>query len=357
MEKLANSPPFCPKPWTGFEVEHDGTVYPCCMARMVCGNVRDASVREIWNGPIYQEFRRKMAEGRREEICRPECPRLHGVVPEPVPVIQTEVFADNYEQSQAEIKARALILSSLPRFLKVTHSTLCNLDCIMCYQDRDDLRTLQEAFYEQIGEFQDCVQEIQVLGGEPFAIRRVRDFLSGFSEAQHPDAHLALVTNGTIHDAKTIEIVRNLRMSWMTISLDAATTGTYAHIRRKGDFANAIEGAKKWIAIGSDKGFPVSLAFTVMKDNVHEMPMFAELAKSLGVDCLFGTLQGSKGGQNFIEEHILLDSIASTRAVLESSSHPMPLAALTLSSLSPASYSAERNSIGDLTQIADGPGA
>lgn len=353
---MSKSVPFCSKPWTGFEVEHDGTVTPCCMARIACGNIREASVRDIWNGPAYQEFRRKMAEGLREEICRPECPRLYGVVPEPVPVVQTQAFAENFDQSHAEIEARALVLGSLPRFLKVTHSTLCNLDCIMCYQERDDLRTLPEAFYEQIRQFQECVQEIQVLGGEPFAIRRLRDFLSGFSQAQYPDALLALVSNGTIHDAKTIEIVRNLRMSWMTISLDAATPETYAHIRRKGVFANALEGAKIWIAIGREKGFPVSLAFTVMKDNVHEMPMFAKLAQSLGVDFLFGTLQqGSRGGQNCIAERVLLDSIAATREVLESSLHPMPLAALTLSSLSPTSYGGAMNSGSDPVQIADGP--
>ena len=71
---------FCSRPWTGFEVENDGTVTPCCMAKTGCGNVHQNSVLEIWNGGRYQEFRRKMAEGRWRELCRPECPRLHGDV-------------------------------------------------------------------------------------------------------------------------------------------------------------------------------------------------------------------------------------------------------------------------------------
>ncbi len=345
-------PPFCNKPWVGFEVEHDGTVRPCCMAKKGCGNVLEASIHDIWNGPSYREFRQAIAEGRWQETCRPECPRLYGVVPDSQPVAQTEQFSQNYQRNLAEIERRALTLSSWPRFWKVTHSTLCNLDCIMCYQDRDDLQSLPEIFYQQMEMLHHAAQEIQVLGGEPFAIRRLRDFLSSFDKTLYPDARFSFVTNGTVHDAKTIDLVRGLNVSWMTISLDAATPETYARIRKKGDFALTMAGVHKWIELGRENGFTVTLAFTLMKDNAAEMPMFIQLASDLGVDCLIGSLIGVKGGQQEITERRLRDSLAQSRAVIQRGPFPMPLAELTLDSVSPDLHLGSHPPAGPLVTIA-----
>jgi uncharacterized Fe-S cluster-containing radical SAM superfamily protein len=311
------------------------------MAKSGCGNIHHRSIAEIWNGPEFREFRRKMAEGHSQEICRPECPRLHGEIREPGIHPLNLAFARNYVRSQEEIARRAIVLESWPRFFKVTHSTLCNLDCVMCYQDRDDTRTLPDEFYQQLAELHDCVQEIQVLGGEPFAIRRVREFLRCFSRERFPDSRFSLVTNGTVHDGGTLELVRNLAVSWMTVSLDAATPETYARIRRKGDFADALEGTRKWIALGREQGFVVTIAFTVMHDNVHEIASFARMAGGLGIDCLYGTVMGDKGGQRVIDKGLLLTSLAAGRAEVASTGFPMPLAELTLSSIRPESYSPE----------------
>jgi radical SAM protein with 4Fe4S-binding SPASM domain len=322
----------CSKPWTSFELEHDGRVAPCCMSKIDCGNVNQQSVAEIWNGPAYQEFRRSMAAGEWRKTCRPECPRLQGPVDDSVGAPQGDAFKENYRLNLAEIERGDTVLRSWPRIWKITASTRCNLDCIMCYQDRDDLRSLPPSFYEQLEPMFACMQEAQILGGEPFAVRTLRSLMRDFPSARFPDARFAIMSNGTIHDDRTVELVRTLRMSWMSISLDAATEATYAHIRRGGNFMNALEGAKRWIELGRECGFTVHIAFTVMKDNVRELPQFARLAAGLGVDALFGRVFGDKGDQREIDREALRQAIVQTRAIIAPPAK-MPLANLTLAAI------------------------
>lgn len=326
-------PVFCSKPWTSFEVEHDGTVMPCCMAKVACGNVLQNGIAEIWNGERFQEFRRKMASGQWQETCRPECPRLYGTIDDSVGYTHAEAFAANYALNQEEIARRDTVLRSQPRIWKTTASTLCNIDCIMCYQDREDRRALPESFYRDFEAFYPYMQEVQIIGGEPFAIRRLRDLMAAFPKRCFPDAKFSIVSNGTIHDAKTIDIVRALSVSWMSISVDAATEGTYARIRRGGNFANTMTGARTWIALGKELGFPVHLAFTVMRDNVTEMDAFAALGDGLGADVLFGRVTGTKGDQHVIDEDALAAALARTKSFLAARESSMPLANLTLASI------------------------
>ena len=330
------NPVFCSKPWTSFEVEHDGTVTPCCMAKVACGNVNQHSIGELWNGEGFRTFRRKMANGEWQDVCRPECPRLRGSIDDSVSSPHRGTFAANYEKNIAEIAGRAEVLESWPRIWKATASTLCNLDCVMCYQDRNDLRALPESFFQQMEMLYPFMQEVQVIGGEPFAIKRLRALLSEFPKESYPDATFSIVSNGTVHDDKTVDIVRRLSVSWMSISIDAATAPTYARIRRGGNFENTMTGARKWIALGREKGFPVHLAFCVMRDNVNEMTNFAELGLELGADVLFGRVSRAfytDTGQELIDEDALRAAVERTRTIIAPPA-PMPLANLTLSTLS-----------------------
>lgn len=76
-------PPFmpCPFPWQYMVVQWNGDVVPCCRdynGVNKLGNVLEASLKEIWNGAAYENFRERMATGIFEDnsIC-PECLKLY----------------------------------------------------------------------------------------------------------------------------------------------------------------------------------------------------------------------------------------------------------------------------------------
>lgn len=68
LGEVRKYPPYmpCPFPWQYLVVQWDGTVVACCRdynAVNVVGNVRDQSLREIWCGERYAEFRRQHRTG------------------------------------------------------------------------------------------------------------------------------------------------------------------------------------------------------------------------------------------------------------------------------------------------------
>ena len=49
----------CYMGWITAEVKMDGTVIPCCSCNLPMGNINESSMADIWNGPVYQTFRRQ----------------------------------------------------------------------------------------------------------------------------------------------------------------------------------------------------------------------------------------------------------------------------------------------------------
>jgi MoaA/NifB/PqqE/SkfB family radical SAM enzyme len=64
----------CDWPWHGPYVSYDGLSMPCCMIatpdRMNFGSVAEAGVEAVWNGPAYEDFRRRLDSDDPPEICR-----------------------------------------------------------------------------------------------------------------------------------------------------------------------------------------------------------------------------------------------------------------------------------------------
>ena len=61
----------CRVPWLHTLIDSRGDVYPCCMGHERLprlGNVREAPLAEIWNGPAYQAFRQAM-QRERTAVC------------------------------------------------------------------------------------------------------------------------------------------------------------------------------------------------------------------------------------------------------------------------------------------------
>ncbi|MCJ7792623.1 MAG: radical SAM protein, partial [Candidatus Marinimicrobia bacterium] len=73
--KRTNAPSRCFYPYRMINIYFDGTVVPCCednFGNYALGNIKEKSLREIWNGPKIQLLRRKLAARKREEtsLCR-----------------------------------------------------------------------------------------------------------------------------------------------------------------------------------------------------------------------------------------------------------------------------------------------
>ncbi|HEX6818970.1 MAG TPA: radical SAM protein [Ktedonobacterales bacterium] len=72
----------CGWPWTGAYISYQGDAMPCCMVstpdRANLGNMADTGVQEVWNGPLYDDFRARLDSNEPPEICR-SCALYAGV--------------------------------------------------------------------------------------------------------------------------------------------------------------------------------------------------------------------------------------------------------------------------------------
>jgi MoaA/NifB/PqqE/SkfB family radical SAM enzyme len=67
----------CRRPWTLMYFTATGRALPCCIApfslrgyaSFTLGDATQETLREIWNGPRYQEFRRALASDRPPDVC------------------------------------------------------------------------------------------------------------------------------------------------------------------------------------------------------------------------------------------------------------------------------------------------
>lgn len=65
-------PHFCSMATHYAKIEPNGKVFPCCRGpqELEMGNVNEQTLEQIWNGPKYREFRRRMHARDYPEVCR-----------------------------------------------------------------------------------------------------------------------------------------------------------------------------------------------------------------------------------------------------------------------------------------------
>lgn len=60
----------CPMPFTTIAIRNNGDISPCCVdwiGETNLGNIKDISIKEIWNGEVMYQFRKMQLENRRYE--------------------------------------------------------------------------------------------------------------------------------------------------------------------------------------------------------------------------------------------------------------------------------------------------
>ena len=67
----------CRRPWTVMYITANGRALPCCIApfsqrgyeNYTLGDATQQSLREIWNGPAYRDFRRGLLSDKPPDAC------------------------------------------------------------------------------------------------------------------------------------------------------------------------------------------------------------------------------------------------------------------------------------------------
>lgn len=276
----------CDHPWTHFEVNNpNGDVTMCCDNSTVLGNVNDGEIEDIWNGERFQAIRRRMRDEGAHAICPVTCPVLQGGKRyrnlEWYKDLPTQSPArSNAEANERELASGALVLASLPRWMRFAYSYACNLDCYHCYQ-RDDamLRNkLPAGFMRRLKELAPNYQVILPFGGEPFLYRPVLDLMD---EAELTEGcKYYFITNATLFTGRVRAALEAKDLLGMAVSLDAATEKSFDILRlrgRKASWHTVLAGLAWLKEMKKKKPFEFSISMTLNKVNHAEIEAFVDL--------------------------------------------------------------------------------
>jgi len=168
--------------------------------------------------------------------------------------------------------------------LKNTHVALrmqidctyrCNLECLHCFQSKHiDKELTFSQWHAILTQLKDhgCL-EIIFSGGEPF-IRK--DFLKIAMCASNLGFAIKINTNGTLLNESAVKKIRNLRLTFIQVSLYGTTQEVHDRITStKGSFVRTMQ-AISWL---EKHTVNFRIAFLVMKHNVCQLGDFRRIAR------------------------------------------------------------------------------
>jgi MoaA/NifB/PqqE/SkfB family radical SAM enzyme len=186
------------------------------------------------------------------------------------------------KSAEKYLSGRDIFHLKAPLFLHWELTSRCNQNCIHCYNNsgeplEDELShsfclTLAEELAE-MKIFQVCLS-----GGEPLLHPKFYEIAQIFKSRK---SIINTISNGWLVDEKQAEKISEL-VSCIQISIDGATPEVHDAIRRrKGSWRRAIKAVEN---LQNANIHFISLAFTIMKNNINQISEMIDLAAQLEID-------------------------------------------------------------------------
>jgi len=260
----------------------DGRIVCGCAdpyARRVLGDVRSASIRDVWNAPTISTLREDLNAGG-SKFCG-DCPLKLPLKKDDSPVV------------------RPIDAGALPSRMYIECTAACNISChqACCAPETGITRTRQagmldfDLFRRVIDEVGAALVRIDFFNyGEAFLHKRAVEMCE-YIKGRFPQVYLYTSTNGlALTDAQARRLVHS-GIDEVTFSIDGATAESYVKYRQRGRFDLAIDTLGAMVDEKRRSGRDVPflnwryILFT-WNDSDAEMARARDLAAEIGVDRL-----------------------------------------------------------------------
>lgn len=223
----------CTMPFSNIDIESDGTAKPCCIYGESIGNINDSSLTELWNNNRLHNIRQNMLNGNKDPMCG-ECwkeeqstgtsKRLRELkdVPHDVFVNPKMHKIDIKLGNTCNLKCRICnpVSSSLfnsENKLLVKHGS--NVNYINNSQIDQYKWHTSEVFWDNLLEFKDEIQQIDMLGGEPLLEKNQEMILQRLIDiGTAKNVIINYTTNGTIKP--NFNLLTHFKKVYFTVSAD-----------------------------------------------------------------------------------------------------------------------------------------
>ncbi|MBW2503653.1 MAG: radical SAM protein, partial [Deltaproteobacteria bacterium] len=179
-----------------------------------------------------------------------------------------------------------------PRKLTLSLTTNCNLSCQHCWVECDShnpkgIVAPKEGVIRSIKDFIELGgKEICLTGGEPLTHPDFLEILE-FCINSKLEA-VSLQTNATLLNTAHLKTFCNFDKEklFFQVSLDGATASTNDFVRGDGSYIRATQGLSGLVKSGF--GEQITIGFTEMRHNMHEIPDMLKYAENAGIKSVVG---------------------------------------------------------------------
>lgn len=288
----------CRIPWNFLGINAGGNAYICSSPSWIpkfVGNIVEADdVWQILNSETAQKIRQEIYHGR-YYYCNNKICSFFANVPSAKYNFSPTTDSD-LEPLAFEPKPEYQV-HQIPRTITFDFDYTCNLQCPSCRTQvinnnkHHVIRSLNNQIVENIKtKIIDKIENQPVLicwaGGEIFISEPYLNLLKYIIRTKKSNITHSMSTNGSYLLKKRELLIDILPyLSLLRISFDAATAETYSKIRVGGHWHTLLENVQWLCEYVREHGLKVELVadFVVQQQNYQEIPMFVELAESLGI--------------------------------------------------------------------------
>jgi molybdenum cofactor biosynthesis enzyme MoaA len=185
---------------------------------------------------------------------------------------------------QRDCREKRSTVTALPYYYAIHLNEPCNQRCIMCVPTGDHGRRVLpfERFLDLFERVKSVAEHVTLIGGEPFMYPHIREVLQLL--ARHPIA-VTINTNATMLTSRMVPWLTALHELHLKCSIDAATRATYRRIRGTDVFERVTSNLRRFSdAIAGQPHLRLILVYVVMRENLHEVLPFVDLARTLQPD-------------------------------------------------------------------------
>lgn len=192
-------------------------------------------------------------------------------------IFSYEDFFLNQLLNEYELAAHKIILDSKPRNVMVVLTNTCDINCIMCYQNRDNNRNISKKLVDIILDNLRYFERLTWQGGEVLILPYFKDIL--LKTLQFPRIFQTIISNFQNVSDEVMELIVKNNMT-LTISIDGAFKKTYETIRMGASFDKLEKNIKKLneYIIKYKSNITIKINFVIMKINYKEIPDIVDFA-------------------------------------------------------------------------------
>jgi len=297
---------FCILPWIHLHVWPNGNVFPCCISDSAfpIGNLKNNTLREIWNSDDLKSLRKDMLGNRKSILCK-RC-----TMQEDMGSNSTRLFSNVRWQHLIDKAIETTDIYGHNDDFKLLYwdfrfSNICNFKCRMCgpelssgwYDDQIKMwgssttpkalihvndYSLEDTF-NYVDEFIGDVEEIYFAGGEPLLMDEHYLILEKLIAVGNTKCKIKYNTNFSklkLKNWNVIDLWNQFPKGNVEVYASLDAIGTIAEYVRKGTNWEVIE---ENIKIAHENGINIYISSTISLLTIFEFPKFIDRMLELGV--------------------------------------------------------------------------